>query len=510
MSSVSDASAGRNRKPAERRAAGDPRFVSPERSSAPRLVVVSNRVSIPDKEGPGQAGGLAVAVDAALKRCDGLWFGWSGKVAEGAAAKEPRVAERRRGTVVTLDLAPVDFQEYYNGFANRVLWPILHYRVDLAEFTATELGGYLRVNALFADALSRLIRPEDVIWVHDYHLLALAKELRARGHANQIGFFLHIPFPPTDIVLALPQHAETLGALSHYDLVGVQTDHDADNLARYFEHHGGSVARDRASIELGGRRVQIGAFPVAISTSVYARAARKAARSPVAEELCASLRGRRLIIGVDRLDYSKGIAHRLQAFSHFLDTSLAWRGKVTYLQVTPKSRIEVPEYGDMEREISTLVGRINGRHGTESWTPIRYVNRSYSRTALAAFYRMAKVGLVTPLRDGMNLVAKEYVVAQDPDDPGVLVLSRFAGAAAELDGALIVNPHETEAMGQAIRAALELPLAERQQRYRRMFSRLLKNDIDHWAERFLSALAESRQRPRILDSLRQFFTLPVV
>jgi trehalose 6-phosphate synthase len=492
------------------RAARSRRFGEPRGPATPRLVVVSNRVSIPDPEGPRQAGGLAVAVDAALRKCDGIWFGWSGKVTEDAASNAPHVAERRRRTVITLDLTPVDFHEYYNGFANRVLWPILHYRVDLAEFNAIELGGYLRVNALFADALSRLIRPEDVIWVHDYHLLSLAKELRARGHANPIGFFLHIPFPPPDIVLALPQHAETLGALSHYDLVGLQTEHDAGNLARYFEHLGGSVARDRGSIEFAGRRVQVGAFPVAIRTSVYARVARKSARSAAAEELRASLGGRRLIIGVDRLDYSKGIAHRLQAFNHFLDAAPEWRGKVTYLQVTPKSRIEVPEYGEMERELSTLVGRINGCHGTEAWTPIRYVNRAYSRAALAAFYRMAAVGLVTPLRDGMNLVAKEYVAAQDPDDPGVLVLSSFAGAAAELDRALIVNPHETEAMGQAIRTALEMPLAERLDRHRRMFTRLVENDIDRWAERFLSALAECRQRPGILDSLRQFFALPAV
>jgi trehalose 6-phosphate synthase len=470
-----------------------------------RLVVVSNRVSVPDPEGPRQAGGLAVAVDAALKRCDGIWFGWSGKVTEDASAAEPHIVERRRRTLITLDLSPVDFQEYYNGFANRVLWPILHYRVDLAEFTAIDLGGYLRVNALFAEALSPLLRPDDVIWVHDYHLLALAKELRGRGHANPIGFFLHIPFPPPDIVLALPQHAETVGALSQYDLVGLQTQNDADNLAQYFEQQGGSVARDRASVEFAGRRVQVGAFPVAIRTSVFARVARKAARSAAADKLRASLGGRPLIVGVDRLDYSKGIAHRLQAFNHFLEAAPAWRDRVTYLQVTPKSRIEVPEYAEMERELSTLVGRINGRHGTEAWTPIRYVNRSYSRAALAAFYRMARVGLVTPLRDGMNLVAKEYVAAQDPDDPGVLVLSRFAGAAAELDAALIVNPHETEAMGQAIRAALEMPLAERRERQARMFARLVDNDVDRWAGRFLSALTESRQRPRILDSLRQFF-----
>jgi trehalose 6-phosphate synthase len=509
--SMSSAPTGRSRAPGRWRGGGPRWFGDVDRmrgAATSRLIVVSNRVAIPDPEGPRQAGGLAVAVDAALKGRGGIWFGWSGKVAEDAATAEPRVVERRHRTIVTLDLSPVDFQEYYNGFANRVLWPILHYRVDLAEFNAIELGGYLRVNALFADALSRLIRPEDAIWVHDYHLLALAKELRARGHANPIGFFLHIPFPPPDIVRTLPQHAETLGALSHYDLVGVQTEHDADNLARYFEDQGGSVARDRSAIEFAGRRLQIGAFPVAIRTSVYARAARTAVRSGTVAELRASLGGRRLIIGVDRLDYSKGMAHRLQAFSHFLEAEPTWRSKVTYLQVTPKSRLEVPEYAEMERELSTLVGRINGSHGTEAWTPIRYVNRSYSRAALAGFYRAAQVGLVTPLRDGMNLVAKEYVAAQDPDDPGVLVLSCFAGAAAELDQALIVNPHETEAMGQAIHAALEMPLAERRERHRRMFARLVDNNIDHWAERFLAALAQSRQRSGILDSLRQFFTLP--
>jgi len=470
-----------------------------------RLIVVSNRVSVPDPEGPRQAGGLAVAVNAALKRRDGVWFGWSGKILEEGATAEPRILHQRRRTVITLDLSAIDFQEYYNGFANRVLWPILHYRVDLAEFTSLELGGYLRVNALFADALSRFIRRDDVIWVHDYHLMPLAKELRSRGHDNPIGFFLHIPVPPPDILLALPQHAETVGALHHYDLVGLQTEQDADNLRRYFYLQGGAPSRNRVSFAFNGHRVQVGAFPVSIDTRVYARAARQAVRSAAAAELRDSLGGRRLILGVDRLDYSKGITQRIQALGHFLDANPEWRGKVTYLQVTPKSRTTVPEYEDMDREVSTLVGQINGRLGEASWTPIRYVNRSYTRTALAAFYRQAAVGLVTPLRDGMNLVAKEYVAAQDPDDPGVLVLSQFAGAAAELDGALIVNPHETEAMGQAIRTALDMPLAERRERHQRMFAHLVVNDVDHWAERFLSALSEVRQRPRMLEGLRQLF-----
>jgi trehalose 6-phosphate synthase len=461
----------------------------------PRLIVVSNRVAVPGGDAPRQAGGLAVAVNAALKRREGIWFGWSGRVAEDGAATQPTVTGRQRRTFITLDLSAVDFQEYYNGFANRVLWPILHYRVDLAEFTSVELAGYLRVNALFASALSPFIQPDDVIWVHDYHLLSLAKELRALGHDNPIGFFLHIPCPPPDILMVLPQHAETVGALTHYDLVGLQTEADADNLRRYFEIRHGIAGRTREAFEFGGSYVHVRPFPVGIDTASYARVARNAMKSRLVSGLGESLGGRALILGVDRLDYSKGIPERIQAFGHFLDTQPKWLGRVTFLQITPKSRAEVPEYIEIDRTVSTIVGQINGRHGEAAWTPIRYVNRSYSRASLAGLFRSARVGLVTPLRDGMNLVAKEYVAAQDPEDPGVLVISRFAGAAAELDGALIVNPHDVEAVAEAIGIALEMPLAERKERHARMFAHLLTNDVDRWAELFLSALAEARQRP---------------
>jgi trehalose 6-phosphate synthase len=474
----------------------------------PRLIVVSNRVAVPDPEGPRLAGGLAVAVNAALKHREGLWLGWSGQIDDNAAGNPPNIVERRQRSFVTIDLSSNDFQEYYNGFANRVLWPILHYRVDLAEFTAVDLGGYLRVNGLFADALSRFIRPDDWNWVHDYHLLSLAKELRAREHHNPIGFFLHIPCPPPDILMALPQHAETVGALSHYDLVGTQTQHDADNLRAYFETQGGQFGgRNRTHFDIEGRRVQLRAFPVAIATRVYARTARSAIRSDFANEVRDSLNGRSLILGVDRLDYSKGIPHRIQGFGQFLDTYSDWRGRITYLQVTPKSRSDVPEYADINETVNQLIGQVNGKHGAPAWTPIRYVNRAYSRASLAALYRMARVGLVTPLRDGMNLVAKEYVAAQDPENPGVLVLSQFAGAAEELDDALSINPLEPEALAAAIDRALQMPLAERQARYRRMYRHLAAHDIDRWAESFLSALMESRQPPSIFNNLRQLFAV---
>ena len=473
---------------------------------APRLILVSNRVNVPVAGVPRQAGGLTVAVNAALKQREGVWFGWSGKVSKEGEPPAAAVILRRRRTYITLDLSDTDFQEYYNGFANRVLWPVLHYRVDLAEFNSVDLSGYLRVNSRFADALSPFITPDDVIWVHDYHLLPFAKELRARGHNNPIGFFLHIPCPPPDIIEALPHHIDTMGALSHYDLVGLQTDQDADNLSRYFAALGGNQ-RGPGSFEFEGRKVRVRAFPVAIATAVYARAARNSVKSTLVEELRNSLVGKRLILGVDRLDYSKGIKHRIQAFGHFLEKYPEWLNRVTFLQVTPKSRTGVPEYSAMDQEVSALVGQINGRFGDPAWTPIRYVNRSYSRAMLAGLYRSAHVGLVTPLRDGMNLVAKEYVAAQNPEDPGVLVLSQFAGAAQELGGALVVNPHETEGMAAAIKDALEMPLEQRRQRFQRMYDHLAENDIDRWAERFLSALGETREQPGLLSSLRQLFAV---
>jgi trehalose 6-phosphate synthase len=469
-----------------------------------RLIIVSNRVAVPDPTGKQSPGGLAVAVKAALRNRTGLWFGWSGQATDEPLG-EPRIVERNKVTYVVIDISTHDFQEYYNGFANRVLWPILHYRVDLAEFSRTDLSGYMRVNRLFADKLGELLEEDDVIWVHDYHLMPLARELRARGHANPIGFYLHIPCAPPDILAALPRHQDILGSLSFYDLVGFQTENDRDNFSHYLMTLGAQPGRDGQSLLFEGRQPRIGAFPVGIETAAFARLARNAARSSFVREVEESLAGRHLVLGVDRLDYSKGILHRINAFDRFLETNPEWRSRVTFLQITPRSRADIQEYASIEDEVTTLVGRINGRYGEASWTPIRYVNRSYSRTALAGVYRAADVALVTPLRDGMNLVAKEFVAAQDVEDPGVLILSQFAGAAAELDRALIVNPHETEGVAAALKRALEMPLDERRRRHEVMFAHLASHDIENWAKTYLSSLAETRQRPGILDGLRTLF-----
>jgi len=447
-----------------------------------RLVVISNRVAVP-KSG-SRAGGLEVAVNAALKQNPGIWFGWSGRM---SGKVETRTIEHEKMSYVVTDLGREDYNEYYNGFANRVLWPILHYRLDLAEFSRRDLSGYMRVNEHFASELQKILRPDDTIWAHDYHLFPLAKALRERGFTNRIGFFLHTPFPPPEIITALPHHERIVTALCQYDLVGFQTDIDSANFARYLEnecryqHNGeGYVAGDRV--------VRIGAFPVGIETESFNRLARRAIKSPFVAGVTASLSGRAMIIGVDRLDYSKGINERLGAFERFLAQHSEWHNNVTYLQITPKSRSAIQEYADMERQVNQTVGRINGEYGEATWTPIRYLTRTHRRAALAGLYRAARAALVTPLRDGMNLVAKEYVAAQSEDDPGVLILSRFAGAAVECKPALLVNPFDIESVGGAIYRALSMSIDERRARHKALYDIIASNDISAWPQKFLSAL----------------------
>ena len=453
-----------------------------------RLVVVSNRVGIPDS---GQrAGGLEVAIRPALKKRGGVWFGWNGKVTDGEP--EPaKTVERDNVSYITVGLQKDDYEEFYNGFANRVLWPILHYRLDLAEFTRRDLGGYFRVNEFFASNLEKILRPDDVVWVHDYHLIPLAKALRERGHKNKIGFFIHIPFPPPEMLTALPNHERLIPALGNYDLVGFQTEIDATNFSRYLANEVGLKRIDSESFEFDGRSVRIGVFPVGVETETFARLARRAIESSFVREVLESLSGRAMIIGVDRLDYSKGIPERMNAFERFLTLFPDWHNNVTYLQITPYSRTAIPEYTEIGRLVGEAVGRINGNFGEASWTPVRYINKAHSRTALAGLYRSARVGLVTPLRDGMNLVAKEFVAAQNPDDPGVLILSRFAGAARECTAALLVNPYDHEGVAIAINRALSMSLDERVQRQSVNFKALLRNDLGQWAERFLQTLEQA-------------------
>jgi trehalose 6-phosphate synthase len=461
-----------------------------------RLVVVSNRVGVPD--GSARAGGLEVAIRAALRRRGGLWFGWSGRVADNGLGPVKTVTQDNI-SYVTTDLRKDDYDEFYNGFANRVLWPILHYRLDLAEFTRRDLGGYFRVNEFFASHLEKFLKPDDAIWVHDYHLMPFAKALRERGHKNRIGFFIHIPCPPPEILTALPNHEQLVPALCNYDLVGFQTETDASNFSRYLVDEVGLKRVGEDSFLFGERMVQVGVFPVGVETEAFQRLARRAMESAFVREVLESLSGRTMIIGVDRLDYSKGIPERMDAYERFLTNFPDWRGHVTYLQITPRSRTAIPEYAEISRKVGEAVGRINGTFGEASWTPLRYINKAHTRTALAGLYRGARAALVTPLRDGMNLVAKEFIAAQNHEDPGVLILSRFAGAARELGASLMVNPYDPEGVAIAINRALAMSLTERRQRHEQNYRVLVHNDITHWAERFLAMLEpdEPTLRPAV-------------
>ncbi|MFB2552629.1 alpha,alpha-trehalose-phosphate synthase (UDP-forming) [Ensifer soli] len=453
-----------------------------------RLIVVSNRVPLPAKDGSPPAGGLAVALQAALKERGGIWMGWSGKTSAEAEPGPLAIEERDAITYALTDLTATDVEEYYHGFANRVLWPLCHYRMDLAEYGRKEMAGYFRVNRFFAHRLAPLIKPDDVIWIHDYHLIPLAAELRQMGFSNRIGFFLHIPWPPADLVVMMPAHQEIVRGLAYCDLVGFQTDYDLQNFAGYLrrEEIGDEVGPGR--FRSHGRMFRAAAYPISIETAAFAAFAGKAMASSMVRKAQQSVEGRDLIIGVDRLDYSKGITQRLEAFERFVVTNPGYQNKVTFLQVTPKSRSEVPEYEQMQKMVAEQAGRINGAIGTVDWVPIRYINRSIGRNLLAGLYRLASVGYVTPLRDGMNLVAKEYVAAQDPEKPGVLVLSRFAGAARELKGALLVNPYDTEGTANALAKALSMPLAERKERWRAMMDHLLAHDVAAWCQGFLDDL----------------------
>jgi trehalose 6-phosphate synthase len=448
-----------------------------------RIFIISNRVAIPGAG--GNPGGLEVALKATLRKHTCVWLGWSGEVHE---KPRTRTITQRNNTYIVTDLKPEDFDEYYNGFANRVLWPIFHYRLDLAEFSRRDLSGYLRVNEHFADELAKVLLPDDIVWVHDYHLIPLAKALRARDLNNRIGFFLHIPLPPPEILTAMPNHERLIPLLGDYDLVGFQTDGDAANFARYLAKELGTPSHISLRLGTGDRAMRIGTFPVGIETREFTRLARRALKTPFVQQVIASLPGS-LMIGVDRLDYSKGITLRLEAYERFLAAHPQWHGKITYLQITPKSRSAIKEYSEMEAAVNSAAGRINGSYSEANWSPVRYVNRPYSRTVLAGLYSAAHVGLVTPMRDGMNLVAKEYVAAQDPEDPGVLILSRFAGAADEFRDALLVNPYDPDAVGAAIARAMAMPQHERKARHAELYDALLRNDISKWGDKFLRALS---------------------
>jgi trehalose 6-phosphate synthase len=457
-----------------------------------RLVIVSNRVAV---AGPGNsaAGGLAVAILAALRDRGGMWFGWSGQVSD-TPPSAPEVVQGEGFAYATLDLARQDYDEYYNGFANRVLWPLFHYRPGLIDYQRSDHAGYMRVNRQFAGHLAALLRPTDLIWVHDYHLLPLGDELRRLGVEQPIGFFLHTPFPAAEVFRILPNHSKLIRAMCAYDLIGFQTENDCQGFCDYLVRWAGAKVAS-GEVQAFGRTMRVGSFPIGIDVDAIAEQAAQSDGSRQIRRLNDSLRERSLIIGVDRLDYSKGLQPRFKAFERLLEMFPETRGRVTLMQIAPPSRSSVPEYLQIRRALETAAGHINGRFAEFDWMPLRYLNKSFNQRTLSGFLRAARIGLVTPIRDGMNLVAKEYVAAQNPSDPGVLVLSCFAGAVRELGDALIVNPFDIDGIAEAMHDALAMPLGERIERWQSMMSILRRNDVTAWRENFVEALQEAAVSP---------------
>src|SRR6201992_694504 len=455
------------------------------------LVVVSNRISRGNANEP-ITGGLAAALLPIVEKSGAIWVGSSGRVRDGVQ-KEPfaEVEALGAGALAMLDLPAAHYGGYYEGFANPALWPALHSRADLITASQGDYLSYREVNAFMARALLRFRKADTAFWIQDYHFLALGAELRDLGVTQPIGFFLHTPWPARDVIGSVPHHRELVEAMLAYDLIGFQTDDDCENFAAYLSSTLG-LAVDNGIVLSQYGLTRIAVFPIGIDVEKFAKQATKAVSHPDVSRLRRSLNGEKLAIGVDRLDYSKGLVNRIKAFDQMWTTHPSLARTVSLLQIATPSRGAIEAYGNLQSELAKLVSDVNGRHGEVDWTPIRYLNKGFSQTVLSGLYRTAQVGVVTPLHDGMNLVAKEYVAAQNPADPGVLVLSKFAGAANELDTALLVNPNDIDGMASTIATAVSMPLIERRMRWEAVMAKLRAGTIQQWFADFVDALEEAQ------------------
>ncbi|HEU4616108.1 MAG TPA: trehalose-phosphatase [Kofleriaceae bacterium] len=453
----------------------------PKPASPPQLIVASNRLpAAPSGDRQREVGGLVSALLPALEKTQGVWLGWSG--AERDPGLSLRVEPNEAFVRAQFDYPLTWRQRFYAGFCNRSLWPLLHGFLRV-HYSDDEWACYVDANRAYAKMLMELSHGSTEIWVQDFHLMLVARELRHAGHRGRIGFYLHVPFPALDVFETLPWAGQILAGLLDYDRIGFQTQRWADNFVASARGLLGSEAEARA-------RDRARVVPVGIDPDRFAEAATVGGNpnESMSLGLEAMLGGRKLILGVDRLDYSKGIPERLEAFARLLENFPEWRNQVSFVQVSVPTRSDVPEYGELRGRVESLVGRINGAYGEADWVPVRYLYRSYDQETLARLYRQATVGLVTPLRDGMNLVAKEFVAAQDPEDPGVLLLSKFAGAAEHLTLALLTNPYHPDGLAADLDTALRMPREERMTRNSALRAIVWRDTAAAWAQRFLDEL----------------------
>ncbi|SDO35126.1 trehalose 6-phosphate synthase [Afipia sp. GAS231] len=461
------------------------------------VVVVSNRVA-GAKAGEPISGGLEAALIPMVSRHGATWLGFGGDVSSACRARNSSADIRALGTgaIVVVDPPIQHYINYYEGFANSVLWPVLHSRVDLIHVTADHFGSYREVNAFMARALMRFDKPDSIFWIHDYHFLPLGAEMRRLGIERPIGFFLHTPWPDRRCMAAVPHHREMVQEMLAYDLVGFQTIEFRQNFEDYLRYElGVTVKNDMIASAWGWTK--LATFPVGIDVDEFAARATVAIEQPDVLRLRASLQSSKFVLGVDRLDYSKGLASRFRAFSRMLEIEPGLKRVVSFLQVAAPSRANIRAYRELKADLDTLVREINCRHRQSDWTPIRYLNQEFSQSTLAGLYRTAEVGLVTPFSDGMNLVAKEFIAAQNPVDPGILILSTFAGAAKELDAALLVDPHDVDSMALQIARALAMTIEERRERWQQMVTKLKRGSLQNWFSAFLDALSEARRSPSV-------------
>lgn len=465
-----------------------------------RIIIVSNRLpAVIEAVDTGWrlrngSGGLVTALGPVLRRRGGVWIGWPGAASTDATTVDEILA--RHGREVGYELRPVPMSQeevegFYQGFCNEIIWPLFHDLQSECNFVPEYWTQYVVVKERFAEVVWRYATDQDLVWVHDYHLLGLGRQLRERRLTNRLGFFLHIPFPPPDIFCKLPWRSDVLQSLTHYDVLGFQTPRDRENFLDCVRK---LLPEARLRWQLGmvecslsGRTAQIGTFPIGIDYDLFAQAAASPPITQRVQELRSQMPNQQIILGVDRLDYTKGIPYRLRAFQLALKRCPELHRSVTLLQVVVPSREAVPEYKDLKGQIEQLVTQINGEFTQPGWVPIHYVFRSLEWEELLAYYRVADVGLVTPLKDGMNLVAKEYCACQVEGD-GVLILSEFAGAAVQMRrDAILVNPYDLDHVAHAIRAAVSMTRAQRRPRMRRLRSVVRRQDVFWWADHFLAA-----------------------
>ncbi|WP_243438192.1 alpha,alpha-trehalose-phosphate synthase (UDP-forming) [Fundidesulfovibrio soli] len=467
-----------------------------------RLVVVSNRLPVSVVREAGAlrlkqgAGGLVTAMAPVLRDRGGLWIGWPGAV-EKDMASLCREFSREAGYLLRpVELDEEDVDGFYHGFSNEILWPLFHEFLMPCNFDPSFWEAYKRANAKFSAAVAAATKPGDFVWVHDYHLMLLAAQAKEAGRDTRMGFFLHIPFPPADIFLKLPWRKQIIDALLEFDLLGFQTVRDRVNFFEAVQRiYPKAYKRGRGqviSVSAGGKQTRLGSFPISIDFRAFVNAASQPASQVAAEQIRKDVGDRYLLFGADRQDYSKGIPERIAAFGQMLRMFPELKEKVCFIQIIVPSRENVPMYREIKTQVESMVSEINGRHATPGWTPLHYFYRNLPHEELIHYYRAADVALVTPLRDGMNLVAKEYVACNTREN-GTLILSEFAGAAMEFHRhALMVNPFDTLGTAEAIRRAMDISPAVRKRHMRALRDIVRRFDIFHWVDSYLMAAISKR------------------